>query len=112
MLSYGTYKIIHMVGLALLFFGLGSMLGKARFLAFLSHGLGLLLLVVGGFGMAARLGLVHSLPGWIYAKLFIWLLFGLSISLMKRRPQWANKSVVLFVGLVALAAWLANTKPF
>ncbi|MEZ0392804.1 MAG: hypothetical protein ACAH59_11360 [Pseudobdellovibrionaceae bacterium] len=122
MISYQVYKIMHLFGIALLLLGLGLILGafatnpavakKIRLLGFLSHGLGLLLALTGGFGMAARLGIVSGLPGWIYGKLAIWLLLGAGISLTKRKPQWAPALLASFAVLVGAATFLAIFKPF
>jgi hypothetical protein len=78
-----------------------------------AHGIALLLILVGGFGMLARLGLASGgLPGWIWAKLVIWMLFGALAALPYRRPQLA-RPVFLTLPLLGLAAaWLALTKPF
>lgn len=121
MISYETYKILHFFGIALLLLGLGSILGsyavtanvkgKAKMAGFIAHGLGLLLALTGGFGMAARLGLVNGLPGWIYGKLAIWVILGIGISLSKRKAQWGTFLFLIYAGLVGVASWLAITKP-
>lgn len=121
MISYEVYKVVHLSGIALILLGLGVVLGgfgssktvpgKLRLTGFLTHGIGLILALTGGFGMAARLGLVHGLPGWIYAKLAIWVLFGLGISVAKRKANMSLSIVLLFTLLVAAAASLAIWKP-
>lgn len=122
MMTFETYKIIHMIGLALLMIGLAGVLfafatskivpAKVKMLGFAFHGVGLLLIIVSGFGMAARLGIMSGLPGWIYGKLGIWVLMALGVSLAKRKASNAGFIAVLFAGLVGVAAWLALTKPF
>jgi len=121
MIPFEIYKILHLFGIALLMLGLGAVVSayamtpkvssKIRILGFSAHGVGLLLSLVGGFGMAARMGLVQGLPGWIYAKLGIWAVLALSISLAKRKASWSFALVGLFSGLVALAAYFAIYKP-
>lgn len=121
-MSFETYKIIHLGGLLLLFFGLSGAVtlkmagapftGPAKKMAFMTHGIGLLLMLLGGFGMLARLGIMGNLPGWVYGKLVIWLTLGGAITLAKRKGQIGWPLMVLFVGLGVTAAWLAIMKPF
>ncbi len=116
------YKMIHLLGLMCLFFGFGGVLvsayagvplqGKAKSMAFLTHGLGLLLLLLGGFGMAAKMGILGHLPGWIHAKLLIWVLLGGGIALAKRKGSIGWPLAVLFLGLGLTAAYIALMKPF
>jgi len=121
-MSLEFYKILHISGLILLFFGLSSALtvkmvgvnftGSVKKMAFITHGVGLLLLLVGGFGMLARLGITGGLPNWVLAKLGVWLLLGGAVALAKRKGQWGTPLMVLFVALGILATWLGITKPF
>lgn len=116
-----TYKLIHFCGLMMLFFGLGGitmlkmanapMTGPAKSLSFISHGLGLLLLLLGGFGMLAKMGFMGAMPSWAYGKLVIWLLFGGAAVLAKRKGQWGWPLLVFFVILGGAAAGLALYKP-
>lgn len=119
-MSYQFYKLMHFVGIFLLFIGFGVILvnallstpTKTRLLGIISHGIGLVLILVGGFGMAARLGLVQGLPTWIYVKIAIWLVLGLAYSLFKRLPKlylaWTSLTVILALA----AAYTALFKPF
>ena len=119
MISYEIYKLLHLVGIFTLFsaFG-GAILREApvagspdptRKLLSMLHGVGLLLILVAGFGMLARLGLVTGLPGWIYAKLGVWLILGGWIVLAHKRKL--NRTILLggavLLGAVAgaLALW-------
>jgi|SRR6185312_9168592 len=121
-MSFETYKIIHMLGLAFLMLGLGGVLfafatsatvpAKVKMIGFATHGLGLLLIIVSGFGMAARLGFMQGLPGWLYGKLAIWVLLALGVSVAKRKASSAGLITFCFAALVGIAAWLAITKPF
>jgi hypothetical protein len=121
MIAFEIYKIIHLVGITLTLLGLGVILGgfavsstvpsKLKIIGFAGHGFGLILALVGGFGMAARMGLTSGLPSWIYGKLAVWVLLGLGISLTKRKPQWTLPLVGLFAVLVGIATALAVYKP-
>lgn len=121
-MSYEFYKILHLVGLMIMFFGFGGVVvsafagiplqGKSKAMAFITHGIGLLFILVSGFGMAARLGLVAQLPGWVHAKIGIWVLMGLAISLAKRKGKIGWPVAVLLFGIGCTAAYIAILKPF
>ncbi|MBU6409510.1 MAG: SirB2 family protein [Verrucomicrobia bacterium] len=122
-MSYQMLKIAHVTGLALTFMGLAGVLGlkmsgearpKQRWIFFAAHGLGLLLLLASGFALVAKLGLLdggRSLPGWVQAKLGIWLLAGGAVALASRFSRYAGFVLLFFIALVVLAAWLAIVKP-
>jgi uncharacterized membrane protein SirB2 len=121
--SLEFYKIMHVFGIALLICGLAGLWGVSllstkpieaslrRRLA-LIHGLGMTLVLVGGFGMLARLGIMGNWPGWVYAKLVIWVVFGASLVLAKRKARWGSKLLLFWAGLVGFATYLALLKPF
>ena len=123
MISYQIYKIIHVTGIVLLYMGLGGILlvsasggaikGKAKLLGMVGHGVGLVFILVSGFGMLARLGIIQGgMPGWVYAKLVIWGLAGIFVSVAKRKAQHAGTVFVLFMALATTAAYVAIYKPF
>ena len=121
-MSYEFYKIGHLISIVLLFSGLvglltvkmsgGALAGKVKSLVFVSHGLGVVLLLVTGFGLAARLGLMQGLPGWIYAKLAIWLVLGAAVVLIKRKGAIGWPLFISLILTFIAAAILAVTKPF
>lgn len=124
-MPYEFYRTLHFAGIIFLFGGLiGGLIaglalsatkteftGQARKMAFLTHGLGMALMLVSGFGMAAKLGYFGDLPNWIYSKLVIWLLLGLAMSLAKRKAQLGWPLLVLFSGLGMTAIFIAVNKP-
>lgn len=123
MIPYQVYKLVHFAGLMLLFLGLGGLLvasfsgiqtlkTRAKILSFTLHGVGLLLILIGGFGMLARLGIVNGLPAWVYGKLFMWLILGAGVSMAKRADGKAWLISVVFVTVGVFAALLALYKPF
>lgn len=116
-MSLLAYKILHLIGAFLLFAALGVVAlrpADRSKLATASHGIALLLIVVSGFGMLARLGLMHgwSFPLWVWIKLVIWLLLGAALVLARRMPQLAALWWWLFPLLGGAAAYLALYKPF
>lgn len=123
MISYGVYKVIHIVGILMIFLSLGGLAAIAiigggnkhswRMPLALTHGLGMVLTLVAGFGLLARLGIIHGqMPGWAYAKIGIWLVFGLLIAAFKRKPSWSRALWVVMILLGGVAAYLAVNKPF
>ena len=78
------------------------------------HGSALVLVLLGGFGMLARIGVPEGvlLPGWIWAKLAIWTVVGGLIVVARRKGAWSAPALFLLPFLVAGAGVLAFTKPF
>jgi hypothetical protein len=124
-MSYVTYKLIHLLGVFLLLVALAGMAthaaaghSKAENKAYRSllilHGSGALVALLGGFGLLARTGFGHGLlfPGWIWAKIVLWLLLGGIIALPYRNRPLARilLPVLPFLGL--LGGYLATYKPF
>lgn len=124
MISHAVYWYTHIFGIGLLVLAIGGVSLHAmsggtketsggRRLAAVSHGIGLLLVLVAGFGMLARLGLMQGgLPGWIWAKLTVWALIGGLFMVPYRKPGLAGPVWVVTALLVLCAAWLAHARPF
>jgi hypothetical protein len=116
-----VYKTVHLIGVMLVVSALGGMAIHAanggsrsesltRRLTTVAHGTGLLLIIVAGFGMLARLDRPAT-GGWVIAKFTIWLVLGALAAVPYRRPQFARVVFVLVPLLAATAALLAITKP-
>lgn len=122
-MPYEIYKMLHLTGIFLLTSGLVGMLvlvwsghqiaGKVKTFAFVTHGVGLLFMLVSGFGLLARMGFMHSgsLPSWIYVKLVIWLIMGGIISLLKRKGQLGWPMYFLLMAIFITAAYFGVYKP-
>lgn len=121
-MSYEVYKIIHLVSIVLLFSGLMGLLTvrmagvelapNIRKLVFMSHGIGILFVLVSGFGLLARLGLTQNIPGWVFGKLTIWVILGGAVALVKRKGHMGWPIFLLLMAIFATAAYLAVVKPF
>lgn len=117
MLSYTLYKVIHVFGILLVFTALGGFAARAlgagnersRKLAGMTHGIGLLIVLISGFGLLAKLGV--GFPLWVWLKLTIWLLIGGVIVLFRRKPELAPVLWVVLPMLGGVAAYLALAKP-
>jgi uncharacterized membrane protein len=96
-MSYEFYKIIHYLAIFAVFLGLGGaimaqMLNKGpkypeKKIVAITHGVGMLAILVSGFGLLARLGVVGNTPPWVWIKLTIWLGFGAMLALVHRFNQ-------------------------
>ena len=120
-MPYEIYKILHLVGIFMLVSGLVGMFaltwaghpvsGKAKSFAFITHGTGLLFMLVSGFGLLARLGLVREMPSWVYVKLVIWAIFGGTIALLKRKGQIGWPLYFAMLAVFIVAAYFGVYKP-
>ncbi|NJD19255.1 MAG: hypothetical protein FIA95_08255 [Gemmatimonadetes bacterium] len=125
MLSLVFYKTVHFLGVFALITALAASLARAALAATTAgvapaaapwgkrlgilHGVALFLVLLGGFGMLARLGM--SVTGWVGAKLLIWIAVGGLIALRKN-PTAAAWGLMLLPILATLAGWIGYTKPF
>ena len=119
-MSYHAYKVLHLLGVVLLFMALGGLTVAAvrgpveasvRRAALIAHGIALAVVLVAGFGLLARLGFMASMPTWAWLKIGIWLLLGLAVVGLKRVPATAKAAWIVLPLLGTAAAWLAVTKP-
>ncbi len=112
------YKIIHLVGVMLTFLSFGGLLirsilesddKKLKRFATISNGIGLLLVLLGGFGLLARLD--YGWEPWVMGKLIIWVIFGGMIAVINRKPELGKAIWWLLILLGATATYLAGVKP-
>ena len=120
-MEYQQYKMLHFIGLALTFMGLAGVLAHraangesvgGRLLFTLTHGLGLILLLVSGFGLAAKLGFTHEFPIWLIGLVVVWILTGATLMLAKRFSRYSLLIVIWMTALIGIGSWLAVLKPF
>ena len=116
-MSHSTYLIVHLAGLLLLALSIGGMVvqksssgspdGKQMKVL---HGVGLFLLLLGGFGMLARLSIGWPFPVWIFIKLAIWLAMGaFPVFLPKLK---AGSAWIVAILLILTAIAMGVVKPF
>jgi hypothetical protein len=120
MFSYNVYLMVHLTGIFLTFAALGgaALSGpdtppsrrKARGMF---HGIGLFLVLLGGFGLLARIGFPHgaSWPLWLLSKLGIWFLLGASIIAFRRLPALGVPLLLIAIALGVTSGYLARNKP-
>ncbi|MDH3598715.1 MAG: hypothetical protein OEU26_03635 [Candidatus Tectomicrobia bacterium] len=121
MLSDEIYKLIHLFGVIMIFVSVGGImlyalnggtkadntLGKT---AAITHGIGLVFVLVAGFGLLARKNI--GWEGWVFVKLFIWIVLGGVTGLIYKlgtRGQWLWYVVIL---LGVIAVYMVLFRPF
>jgi len=110
-MDYSTYKIIHLTGIAVLSLGVGGMMagGANRKIFSILQGIGLLVMLVSGFGLLAKLHL--GFPHFAIAKTILWLVIGAMPIILRRLRVPVLAGIVISVTLVAIMAWLGVMKP-
>lgn len=123
-MSYPFYKIMHFAGIFVMLVALAATCMHAvmggtkadnpmRKALGAAHGIAALLILTGGFGMLARLGIIHGgLPVWVMIKLVIWGTLAAAIALPYLSRGWARALLVAMPVLAALAGVTAILKPF
>lgn len=116
MISYAVYKLLHILGIALTLVALGGMAvhalnggrkaeNAARRMLIAMHGVGVFLILLGGFGLLARIGFAHGsgFPLWLWVKLGLWTAFAVVAALPYRKPK-SGKALLVALPLLAMAA--------
>jgi hypothetical protein len=118
-MAHQFYQLIHLTGIFMIFLAYGGLIIRSatgsdnkgiRRLGAMTSGIGLLLSLVGGFGLLARLN--YGWPGWVLVKVAIWIALGGMIVLINRKPQLSQILwwTTILLGLVALL--MVVLKPF
>lgn len=105
------YQVLHFLGIFMIFLGYGGLIVRAvtdpankrlRKLGAITSGIGLFLVLLGGFGLLARLG--YGWPLWILVKVVIWVALGALIAVINRKPELSGTTWwgTLLLGLVAI----------
>lgn len=118
-MPFAVYKVVHYLGIFVLITVLSATLARSakeglnsdpwRKRLGMIHGIALFLILLGGFGMLARLEV--GFPLWIVAKLAVWVVAAGLIA-ARKSADWSARALVLLPLLAVLAGWLAYTKPF
>jgi hypothetical protein len=112
MLSLQFYHIAHIVGLIFVFVGFGALLSSDSARSAMKwHGTGLLISLISGFGLLAKLGIFKSMPTWVYIKIALWLVLGFLPVLARRRVIAAPLVVILAIITAAVMGYLGYMKP-
>jgi len=123
-MSPDTYKLVHVAGILMVFMSLGGLAlhginggtkdsNGARRLTTVTYGVGLFLILLGGFGWLGTSGTMGAgMPGWTWAKLGIWMAVGALLAVPTVRPDLSRLVWIAAPILGVIGAWLARTKPF
>lgn len=119
-MSMEFYKIMHLTGVFMVMVALGGLIAQVKAkksgevadkkLFAITHGIGLLLALVGGFGLMARLSVPWD--GWIILKMIFWVVLGGLTVLIKRKPGSASLWWTLVILIGAVAVYLVRMRPF
>ena len=130
-MPYELYRMIHLASILVLFGGLVGLAGlyglaerrnaesqsdsewyarlRKKLLAI--HGAAAFFVLLGGFGMLARLGLTDGFPAWVILKLVVWTLVSALLPVLMKRIKTKQVSwLLLSWGLFTLAIYSANIK--
>lgn len=110
-MSPQIYHIIHLLGLIGVFIGFGALLSGNSKAAMKWHGTGLLISLVSGFGMVAKLHIPIMSSPWLLTKIGLWLVLGFLPVLAKRRVLSASAVVSIAAVIGAALAYLGYMKP-
>ncbi len=111
MISYETYKILHLFTLLMTMAAMGAVIAEGRWVPIKSFrvviGILSFLIFVGGMGLIARLGFKHgqSFPVWIYVKIGMWVVLNICLVMLFRIQQKSRK--VLFTWIAFFAIFIA-----
>lgn len=122
MVSYEVYKFLHSCGFlgliaavaSLSFYGIvdNPVTHPLKKLVSIIHGAALVLILVSGFGLLARLGIVQGgFPFWIWIKLLVWAFFVFALLIVKKKPEYSKAIWSFTLVLFIVSAWVARFKP-
>lgn len=114
------YNVLHFTGILMLFLGYGALLArsmagsedaKVKKLGSITSGIGLLLMIIAGFGLIAKV-YGNTFAPWMIVKIVIWVVLGGLIALINRKPALATTLWWVLIALGALAAVMVYYRPF
>ncbi|MDF1836437.1 MAG: SirB2 family protein [Planctomycetota bacterium] len=113
-MSYATYQLIHVISLVLLtaasFYALGGPTPERRKKSLILTGILSLTMLVGGFGLMARLKLEWD--GWIFVKIACWIVLSALAGLAFRKPKSTCTLGMVGALAIAIAVFMVYRRPF
>ncbi|MBC7713523.1 MAG: SirB2 family protein [Rhizobacter sp.] len=118
MISYETYKILHIFMIMMTLSATGAVIAEGRWMPRTSFkaviGILSFLILVGGMGLLARLGFKHGegFPTWVYIKIVMWIILNVSLVILFRSQQKNTKILFAWIAFasVFVAVYTAVTK--
>ena len=123
-MPYAVYKLMHFLGIFMVITALAAtsmhvLRGGSRTdnpyrrVLGAAHGIAAALILTGGFGMLARLDVMHgALPTWIYVKLAIWVTLAAAAVVPYLGRRYAGGLLIAVPMLAIAAGAVALYKPF
>jgi hypothetical protein len=110
-MDYPAYKIIHLIGVAALALGIGGVMagGANRKIFSILQGIALLVMLVSGFGLLAKLHL--GFPHFAMVKTVIWVVLGVIPMILRRLRVPVSAGIAISLALIGIMAWLGVMKP-
>ena len=126
-MSFEFYRVVHIFGIVLLFTTLGGLamfslltrganadeaeVATTRKRIAMLHGIAMLVILVAGFGLMAKSGLMKTWPTWIFGKLAIFVTLGAALAFVRKTGAMGRTWLVVLPLLGLCAALLAVYKP-
>ncbi len=112
-MDYHFYKIAHLTGISVLALGVGGMMagGEKRKTFAMLQGIGLLVMLITGFGLLAKLKFTPYLPPFAIVKVVLWLLIGALPVIFRKLKTPLPACILISLILVGTMAWLGVAKP-
>jgi hypothetical protein len=111
-MSLAFYHYLHLLGLIFVFVGFGGLLSPERARSSMMwHGIGLVISLISGFGMLAKMGIMGSMPLWVWIKIALWLVLGFLPMLAKKKILRGPSVVKLAILVGAALGYLGYFKP-
>jgi len=120
MVMIQLYYILHLLGVLLVFSSLGGLAMRAMIdpeskalkkFGAITSGVGLFLILLGGFGLVARL-YNNEFQNWTIAKIVIWVILGSMLFFINKFPQLGKIWWWLTLTLGLLAVLMVYVRPF
>ena len=110
-MDYNVYKIIHLVGISILGLGVGGMMagGEKRKAFAICQGIGLVVMLVSGFGLLAKLKLGY--PSFAIVKTVLWVVIAMLPMIFRKLKLPVGVAILISLSLVSIMAWLGVMKP-
>ena len=110
-MDYNFYKITHLIGISVLALGVGGMMagGEKRKTFAMLQGIGLLVMLVTGFGLLAKLGLGY--PHFAIVKTVLWIVIAMLPVIFRKLKTPLPAAILISIILVGIMAYLGVVKP-
>ena len=122
-MSVSFYKFVHLLGIFMTLIALGGVAfhalsggNKENFIsrkkAGALHGIGLVLVLIAGFGLMARMQLRFSENLWLWGKLIVWLTLGAYPVFFYKKSAKAKGLLAGLFAVLFVTLYLVVFKPF